>query len=837
MPSKVLVTPMFMLPFNLFLILLLLLLLLPFCLKSASSFPHKIPRLSLYDHDHKEALMNLRTRPDGIFSDEYANISKDFQTYYYDQTLDHFNYGPESYATFKQRYVINLKHWGGSNSSSPILAYFGAEASLDDELTIVGFINDVAPDFKALAVYMEHRFYGNSIPFGLTLKEALKNETLRGYFNSAQAIADYAEVLLHVKENFYAHNSPIIVVGGSYGGMLASWFRLKYPHIALGALASSAPVLYFDDITPQNGYYSIVTKDFQEVSETCFETIRESWAEIERVASTPNGLSSLTQQFKTCSELSNYYELQFFLKLMYARAAQYNHPPSYPVTMICGGIDGAPNGTSILGRIFAGVVSYKGNQACYNTSSAISTETIMGWRWQICSEMVIPIGIDNGTMFPPSPFNLTRYIQLCKLRFGGIGVLPRPHWVTTYYGGHDIKLVLQRFGSNIIFSNGLRDPYSSGGVLEDISQSIVAVSTRNGSHCLDLHSGNNTDPEWLVLQRKTEVKIMEGWLETYYADMVQAILTKERCLTAIGDRPADVTDDKKWNEKGTQGIVASTSGSGKILFSEAATVAEGRHRFCDAWIMDSGVTWHMTSRREWFGQYEPVSGGSVFMGNDHALEISGVGTIKIKMVQNSYREKNHEDCERCACGMKGEKVAANLYVLLGETHKEAKLVVASIGSGEESTVLWHRKLGPMSERGMKILSEQKLLSGLTKFTTAYTPQQNGVAERMNRTLLDRIKAMLSTAGLPKSFWAESVKTASYIINRSPSVAIDLKTPMEVWIGKPTVILDYIHLEVRVGTRRIERIGRSKSLEKKAMASRSLYGVRVKEEERGENDGE
>ena len=45
--------------------------------------------------------------------------------------------------------------------------------------------------------------------------------------------------------------------------VLASWFRLKYPHVALGALASSAPILYFDDITPQNGYYSIVTKDFR----------------------------------------------------------------------------------------------------------------------------------------------------------------------------------------------------------------------------------------------------------------------------------------------------------------------------------------------------------------------------------------------------------------------------------------------------------------------------------------------------------------------------------------------------------------------------------------------
>lgn len=45
--------------------------------------------------------------------------------------------------------------------------------------------------------------------------------------------------------------------------VLASWFRLKYPHIVIGAFASSAPILYFDHITPEDGYYSVVSKDFQ----------------------------------------------------------------------------------------------------------------------------------------------------------------------------------------------------------------------------------------------------------------------------------------------------------------------------------------------------------------------------------------------------------------------------------------------------------------------------------------------------------------------------------------------------------------------------------------------
>lgn len=71
---------------------------------------------------------------------------------------------------------------------------------------------------------------------------------------------------------------------------------------------------------------------------------------------------------------------------------------------------------------------------------------------------------------------------------------------------------------------------------------------------------------------------------------------------------------------------------------------------------------------------------------------------------------------------------------------------------------------------------------MRQFTVAHTPKQNGVVERMNKTLLERTRAMLRTAGLAKSFWAEVVKTAYYTINRSPSSVIGLNTPMEMWKG-------------------------------------------------------
>ena len=64
---------------------------------------------------------------------------------------------------------------------------------------------------------MQHRYYGKSVPFG-SAEEALKNASTLGYLNAAQALADYAAILMHVKEKYSAKHSPIIVVGGSYGG-------------------------------------------------------------------------------------------------------------------------------------------------------------------------------------------------------------------------------------------------------------------------------------------------------------------------------------------------------------------------------------------------------------------------------------------------------------------------------------------------------------------------------------------------------------------------------------------------------------------------------------------
>lgn len=70
-----------------------------------------------------------------------------------------------------------------------------------------------------------------------------------------------------------------------------------------------------------------------------------------------------------------------------------------------------------------------------------------------------------------------------------------------------------------------------------------------------------------------------------------------------------------------------------------------------------------------------------------------------------------------------------------------------------------------------------------EYTIRYTPQQNGVAERMNRTILDKARCMVLHSKLDKSYWSEAVLSAIYIINRSPTAALEDVVPAELWYNK------------------------------------------------------
>nr|GEV31185.1 retrotransposon protein, putative, Ty1-copia subclass [Tanacetum cinerariifolium] len=121
---------------------------------------------------------------------------------------------------------------------------------------------------------------------------------------------------------------------------------------------------------------------------------------------------------------------------------------------------------------------------------------------------------------------------------------------------------------------------------------------------------------------------------------------------------------------------------------------------------------------------------------------------------------------------------------------------ASVGIQEKESLaqVWHKRLGHISEAGLHELEKKRCLgikefnnlckeSGIARhLTVAGTLQQNGLAERMNITLLNKVSCLLIQSSLPYSFWAEATVMTAYLINRSPSTSLEKKTPMDLWSG-------------------------------------------------------
>lgn len=170
----------------------------------------------------------------------------------------------------------------------PIFFYCGNEADVTLFYENSGFLtHHLASEYNALILFAEHRYFGESMPFG-NQSESFKKEN-NIYLTVEQALADYVEFLKWYVVQNNCQDSPIIAFGGSYGGMLAAWIRMKFPNVVTAAIASSAPILYFKDVTPLEVFYSISTYNFDRSNVTnCKDTIKEAYSRLDSYVQSPN---------------------------------------------------------------------------------------------------------------------------------------------------------------------------------------------------------------------------------------------------------------------------------------------------------------------------------------------------------------------------------------------------------------------------------------------------------------------------------------------------------------------------------------------------------------------
>ena len=127
-----------------------------------------------------------------------------------------------------------------------------------------------------------------------------------------------------------------------------------------------------------------------------------------------------------------------------------------------------------------------------------------------------------------------------------------------------------------------------------------------------------------------------------------------------------------------------------------------------------------------------------------------------------------------------------------EVFEKFKQFVALVENftGKTVRILRSDRGGEYESREFQLFCAQK---GIDKeLTVPGSSQQNGVAERMNRTLMNKATAILRESKLGTGFWAEALSTAVHVRNRTPTSSVDGKTPMELWSGE---IPDVSHLRV------------------------------------------
>ena len=110
------------------------------------------------------------------------------------------------------------------------------------------------------------------------------------------------------------------------------------------------------------------------------------------------------------------------------------------------------------------------------------------------------------------------------------------------------------------------------------------------------------------------------------------------------------------------------------------------------------------------------------------------------------------------------------FVLLMENLTEKKVKTLRSDNGGQYTSIEFQQF--CTEHGIK-----------RELTVPMTTEQNGKAERMNRTVIESTRAMLHHAKMPLKFWAEALNTAVYLRNRSPTTALDGITPYECFHGE------------------------------------------------------
>mmetsp|Transcript_10254 Transcript_10254/g.15056 ORF Transcript_10254/g.15056 Transcript_10254/m.15056 type:complete len:533 (-) Transcript_10254:1255-2853(-) len=478
----------------------------------------------------------------------------------FESVIDHFNFRPTAVPTFPLRYYVNEKNW--NSSFSPCFFYTGNEADIFQFINNTGFLFEAAEEFGALVVFAEHRYYGLSNPFGNAY--ALGVPYNISFLTVEQAMEDFNTLNLHIRKKWsMTQQTPFITFGGSYGGNLALWLRLKNPNLWAGAIASSAtPLKHL--LRETNDFARIETEAYGNVSEKCPELVRKGWEELYEGAKTVSGRVNVAKSLSLCSPLPDERaadDVHGWISGALETMVQYGYPyetsfynliPGYPFRVTCQKMLKANTGLGALLSAADVYYNYTGEAGgCFDFDALVMVESSkywkrkgdydrlqdqenriknrykknspklirksfdsrmsklkweesnMAWGYQTCTEVYQPMPTNGVTDFElPYKPNRTAYFTECKRRWG---VEPRPDWEEMTFMGADI-------GKG---TSGQLDPWRAAGIQSTPKGSdgtIIVRIIESAAHHLDLRAAHPLDPWSVVSVRREQKKVMRKWI-------------------------------------------------------------------------------------------------------------------------------------------------------------------------------------------------------------------------------------------------------------------------------------------------------------------------------------
>jgi len=429
------------------------------------------------------------------------------QPQWFTQEVDHFN--AQDDRTWQQRYFVNDTFWNPS-LGGPIFLMVGGEGAISAGYVTRTMMTVWGQKFGALLLALEHRFYGESQPFPEQTTDNL------AYLSSQQALADLANFLVAMKDKYGVPDAPVVTFGGSYPGNLAAWFRIKYPFLTIGSIASSAPVEATLDFYQ---YLDVVDSSLEDYAgTTCVSQVADATNIVESMLLSSDGRSQLQSLFQTCTALDNQLDVTTFMSNLmgnWMETVQYNDEFSpITITTLCDIMD---NGTDSLANYVKVNNLFMAGQPCMSISYqemieqlANSTPITQGvgpraWTYQTCAEF----GYFQSTDSDNQPFGnlvpLSYYTDMCTDL--GWNFTIRINETNRYYGGNHPTGT-----SKVVFVNGSVDPWHALSVTHDLGK-LKAIVIDGTAHCADMSPYKPSDPIGLASAQQRIGMQIRDWLD------------------------------------------------------------------------------------------------------------------------------------------------------------------------------------------------------------------------------------------------------------------------------------------------------------------------------------